>query len=227
MAPIEFGYWKIRGLGAVFRMLFEYKEAEYNDSQFAGGSDWFKDKKPQILEKNPLANLPYMIDGDVCICQTNTILGYLGDKFGMKGATPAAALLNDQLINEIYDVRNGVIDLVYPFKQVCRTQEEFDEAAATRAASPPFAKFEDVLGRQGTDYFCGPEPCTCDFHIWEMLDQHKMMSERIGKGNCLEQFPKCWAFYQRFRALPTLQKYFESDAYKLPVNNPIANTYFE
>ncbi|CAE6966874.1 PGA, partial [Symbiodinium sp. CCMP2456] len=36
-APMEFGYWKIRGLGAVFRMLFEYKEAKYEDKQYETG----------------------------------------------------------------------------------------------------------------------------------------------------------------------------------------------
>ena len=24
--PMEFGYWKIRGLGSIFRMIFEYKD---------------------------------------------------------------------------------------------------------------------------------------------------------------------------------------------------------
>jgi glutathione S-transferase len=224
---MEFGYWKIRGLGAVFRMLLEYKQAEYTDKQYESGEDWFKGAKPAILEKNALANLPYLVDGDVCICQTNSILNYLGEKFGMNGSDAAAKRLNDQLLNEIYDVRNAMIDLVYAFKGCTRTQEEYDEKAAKLVDGPPFAKFEAVLTRQGTDYFCGSEPCTSDFHIFEMLDQHKILSERVGRGDALKQFAKCWAFYERFRALPGLQKYFESPAYTLPINNPIAAAYLQ
>merc|ERR1719277_2707093 len=60
--PLEFnfGYWKIRGLGAIFRMIFEYKGVKYTDNQYESGEKWFKEDKPKILEKNPLANLPYL-----------------------------------------------------------------------------------------------------------------------------------------------------------------------
>ena len=33
---MEFGYWNIRGLGAPFRMIFEYKEIKYEDKQYRG-----------------------------------------------------------------------------------------------------------------------------------------------------------------------------------------------
>uniref|UniRef100_A0A7S3UQ50 GST N-terminal domain-containing protein n=1 Tax=Oxyrrhis marina TaxID=2969 RepID=A0A7S3UQ50_OXYMA len=60
MSQLEMGYWGIRGLGSVLRMVFEYKEAQYTDVQFTDGAKWFKEKKPEILAKNPLANLPHM-----------------------------------------------------------------------------------------------------------------------------------------------------------------------
>ena len=224
---MEFGYWKIRGLGAVFRMLLEYKQAEYKDVQYSSREEWFQGAKPAVLERNPLANLLYLVDGDVCICQTNSILRYLGDKFDMNGSDAAAKRLNDQLLDEIYNVRNAMIDLVYAFKGCTRTREEFDEKAAKLADGPPFAKFEAVLTGQSTDYFCGPEPCTADFHIWEMLDQHKILAERFGRGDALKQFARCWAFYERFRALPGLRRYFESPSYSLPINYPVAQTYFQ
>ena len=230
-APMEFGYWKIRGLGAVFRMIFEYKEAKYEDKTYETGTDWFKDRKPAILEMNPLANLPYLVDGDKCICQTNAILYYLGQKFGLNGSTEAQKLRTEELLCEIYDVRNGMIDLVYPFKNVCRDEAEFKTKAESITGSPPFAKFEAILGFKdnvsgGKWFVLADGPGVADFHIWEMLDQHKMLAEKIGAPPVLEKFPKCKAFYEAFRALPTLQKYFASDAYKFDVNNKIANAYF-
>ena len=231
-APMEFGYWKIRGLGAVFRMLLEYKEAKYEDKQYCTGEDWFKQRKPAILKMNPLANLPYLVDGDVCVCQTNAILQYLGEKFGLYGASAAQKIRTEELLCEIYDVRNGMIDLVYPFKNVCRDKGEFDVKAEGIVKSPPFAKFEAILNFKdnasgGKWFVLADGPGVADFHIWEMLDQHKMLAERIGGEPVLDKFPKCKAFYEAFRALPTLQKYFASDDYTtMDINNKIANTYF-
>lgn len=227
MAEIEMGYWGIRGLGAVLRMIFEYKEAKYKDVQYTSGEAWFKGRKVELLKMNPLANLPYIVDGDTCVSQTNAIMVYLGDKFGMNGEDAAAKTRNLELLCEIYDVRNGIIELSYPFKQVNRTEEEFQKNALAKVESPPFAKFEAWLTHFNTDWFVSASgPGVADFHIWEMLDQHSLLAEKLGKGPILEQFPKCKAFYERFRALPTLQKYFASDAYKLPVNNAMAKAYF-
>jgi len=226
--PLEFelGYWKIRGLGAVFRMIFEYKGAKYTDNQYAKGEDWFGEAKGKILEKNLLANLPYVICGNDCVCQTNACLNYLGGRLRLSGFGKGRRL-NEELLCEIYDVRNAIIDLSYPPKSVCRDAKEHKEKSVKHLEGNPFKKFESILEKNGTDYFCGKSPCTSDFHIFEMLDQHRLLAEKHGVSDLFGPIPKCKAFYDRFRALPSLQKYFESDAYKLPVNNPIANAYFQ
>lgn len=227
-APIEFdfGYWKIRGLGAIFRMIFEYKGVKYTDKQYADGDEWFNGDKPKVLEKNPLANLPYVTCGNDTVCQTNACLSYLGARLRLNGNGNKTRRSNEELLCEIYDVRNAMIDLVYPFKAVCRDETEHKEKAKKALEGNPFKKFESILEKSGTDYFCGKTPLTSDFHIWEMLDQHKLLAEKNGVADFFGPIPKCKAFYDRFRAIPSLQKYFESDSYKLPCNNPSANAYF-
>ena len=59
----------------------------------------------------------------------NAILRYLGEKFGLYGASAAQKIRTKELLCEIYDVRNGMIDLVYPFKNVCHNKGEFDAKA--------------------------------------------------------------------------------------------------
>jgi len=224
---VEFGYWGIRGLGAVFRMIFEYKGVKYTDNQYGAGKDWFGEDKPKILEKNPLANLPYLVCGNDCICQTNSILNYLGGRLRMSGGGYKAKMMNEQLLCEIYDTRNVMIEMAYPFKEVCKTEAEHKAKVSKVLEGAPFKKYEAILEKSGTEeFFCGKTPCTSDFHIWEMLDQYKMLAEKNGASDIFASIPKCKAFYDKFRALPTLQKYFESDAYKLPVNNPMANPWF-
>lgn len=227
---VNFGYWQIRGLGAIFRMIFEYKGVKYTDNLYEGkeGADkWFKVDKPRILEKNVLANLPYIECGGDTVCQTNACLTYLGRRLRLGGLGYKAQLLNEQLLCEIYDTRNKVIELSYPFATVCRDEAEHKEKAVKHLEGEPFKKFEAMLEQQGNDYFCGKSPCTSDFHIWEMLDQHRLLAEKHGQGDVFASIPKCKAFYDRFRATPALQKYFESEAYKFPVNNPIASAYFQ
>merc|ERR1712113_528163 len=143
----------------------------------------------------------------------------------MNGLGRDAQAMNEQLLCEIYDIRNQIIDLVYPFKGVCRDKTEHDEKSKKHISGGPFKKFEAVLEKAGTDYFCGKLPCVCDFHIWEMLDQHKILSERNGLGDLFKSIPNCKAFYDKFHSIPSLQKYFESDAYKLPINNPNTKAY--
>jgi glutathione S-transferase len=223
---VTFGYWKIRGLGAVFRMIFEYKGVKYTDNQYADGDKWFKEDKPKILEKNPLANLPYIEAEGSTVCQTNACLQFLGKRLRMNGLGYKNQQLNEQLLCEIMDVRNAMIELVYPFKTVCRDAAEHKEKSTKAVQGEPFKKFEAVLEKNGSDYFCGKLPSICDFHIWEMLDQYKLLAEKHGAGDLFEKIPKCKAFYDRFRALPGLQKYFDSDDYKLPINNPMGGAYF-
>lgn len=91
----------------------------------------------------------------------------------------------------------------------------------------------DLVLRLGQDNISGGKwfvladgPGVADFHIWEMLDQHKMLSERIGGPDIFTEFPKCKAFYEAFKALPTLKNYFASDAYKMPVNCEFEGPHF-
>ena len=224
---MEFGYWKIRGLGSVFRMVFEYKQASYVDKQYCTPDDWFKDRKPAIKALNPLANLPYLVDGDTCVCQTNAVLYYLGEKYGLNGRTFEQKLVNQQLLAEIYDLRNSLIELCYPSHHITRSKEEFKEKAPKHIDAALFAKFEAILKKTGATWFVlEGGPAVADFHIWEMLDQHKILAEQLGAGDIFANIPNCKAFYDAFRTLPTLQKYFSSEDYKLPINYEPDGAYF-
>jgi glutathione S-transferase len=48
-------------------------------------SAWL-DVKPGLKAKNALMNLPYVIDGDNIVTQSNAFLEYLGRKFGLLGS---------------------------------------------------------------------------------------------------------------------------------------------
>lgn len=224
---IEMGYWAIRGLGAPLRMMLEYSGADYTDFRVQEPGQWFGTKKEAVKAKNPLANLPYLIDGDTCVCQTNACFLYLGDRFGLNGTTSAERLKTVQLVEEIYDLRNSVIDLVYPFKMVCRDEVEHHQKLKKHLVDNVKANY-GKLSAMLTGPFClGSSVSTADFHLFEMLDQHELMYTKMGVPSTLGEFPALKKLHATMKALPLLKKYFESDAYTLPCNNPIADCYFK
>ena len=91
-------------------MLLMYAEVPVNvvgyDSGSEGAAVWFGNDKPALKDKNALINLPYIIDGDTVISQSNACLSYLGRKYGLWGDSPLECANCDQLLCEIMDLRN-------------------------------------------------------------------------------------------------------------------------
>ena len=63
-------------------------------------SEWFTAKK-ELKKQNPLINLPYIIDGNRLISQTNACFSYLGRKLDMWGSTEDEAIECEQLLCEV------------------------------------------------------------------------------------------------------------------------------
>ena len=223
-ASIEIGYWSIRGLGAPLRMMAAYAgilhDAKLYDLKPKEGGGWdasaWFDHKPSLKERNALMNLPYIIDGDTVVAQTNACFSYLGRKTGLNGATDAEILANEQCLCEVMDLRNAIVKVAYSGK---------DDGLAARieglakSARGIYAKFELWLSQQGTDFFAATTPTACDFHIWECVDQLHISDTLV---LTTDEFPLLKAFYDRVRALPQLQAYFDGELYALPMNNKMA-----
>mmetsp|Transcript_6246 Transcript_6246/g.14941 ORF Transcript_6246/g.14941 Transcript_6246/m.14941 type:complete len:235 (+) Transcript_6246:66-770(+) len=231
MGDITLGYWKIRGLGAPLRMMMEYAGKEYKDNQYEahakeeGGwdvSSWFGGPKQDLLAKNALMNLPYVVCGDTVVVQSNACYTFLGRKLDLNGKTDAEITKNEQILCEVMDLRNDLLAVVYPFKLKKAEFPEKSKAHVERATPGYYRKLEAWLEMQGTKFLSADTPLSGDFHAWEMLDQHELVASKLSYASPLAKFPKLTAYYKAFKELPTLQKYFASDAYQLPMNNKMA-----
>jgi len=224
MAPIELGYWAIRGLGAPARMMLAHSGADHADVRYADASGWFAGKKPVLLERNALANLPYVQDGDVVVSHSTAVYEYLGVKLGYDdfASDGEGRFANAQLLAECYDLRNGLMDVVYPFNGTTRTAEEFEtncEGHIKTKCGRHMQKFASWLEARGTRWLVKDTLSSADFHLWELIDQHEIIAKRKGLPSPLEACPRLQRYYAEFRALPELEKYFQSDAYTLPMNS--------
>merc|ERR1711972_484463 len=111
-----------------------------------------------MIQKNPLANLPYIVEGDVVVCQSTSILGYLAGRLDLGGEDP----LVTQLVDEVYDLRNEIIRLVYLFEDRCRDEQEFKQKMEKHLQvgfKKFYTKFEAIYKNSGGPYALGTSIC--------------------------------------------------------------------
>ena len=214
--PLTIAYWKIRGLAQPIRLLLEYTGTEYIDKQYEVGPApdysrecWKKEKFELGLGEWP--NLPYMIDGDVKLVESNAILRYIARKHDMCGKTDEEKSQVDMLEMIVFTLRNGFVGLCY--HQDCEKYRNDYVKEVKDNRLPPFSRH---LGSK--KWLCGDNLTYPDFHFFEMLDQHLLFEPTI-----LDGLDNLKEYHKRFAELPAIKAYRESDRCMVhPVNNPTA-----
>jgi len=203
--------------------------APWASSESRGGwisSEWERRDKPDLLERNAFASLPYVVNhstGEV-VAQSSAVSLYLGRVLGLGGATRAAELANEHVLSYVHTMWTEVRDLVYPFYRN-KDEEAFEQSLQTYfGATLPdhYCKLERWLRQRGTGFFAGWRPCVADFYVWELLDQHEAMASAYSFASPLATFPLLRKHHARIQALPRLRTYFASEDAALPINNKMA-----
>lgn len=209
MAPV-LGYWNIRGLASPIRLLLEYAGVEYEDKLYKCGppptfdrSDWLNEKFTLGLD---FPNLPYYIDGDVKLSQSDVILRHLARKHNLAGKTEADNLRVELLASQVRDYH---ID----FARICY--------------NPDFAKLKDDYIKTLPDklkaltaflgdrkFAAGDYVTYVDFLLFEYLEGQSYLVKDL-----LKDSPVLEAYHKRILSLDAVDKYFKSSkAIKFPFN---------
>ncbi|XP_018589386.1 glutathione S-transferase Mu 3-like [Scleropages formosus] len=210
---MKLAYWDIRGLAQPIRLLLEYTGTSYEEKFYSCGeapnydkSCWFDEKEKLGID---FANLPYLVDGDRKIVQSNAIMRYIGRKHNLCGESEDEIVRVDILENQAMDFRNG-------FVMMCYT--DFDRIKPDYLQKLPglLKQFSDFLGDK--KWFAGDKITFVDFIIYELLDQHRMF-----EPTCLDKFKNLTDFLDRFEGLEKIAAYMKSERFmKTPVNNKMA-----
>jgi len=209
---IQLGYWKIRGLAQPARLLMAYAKADFDDIHYEQGDGPEFSKEAWMSVKYTMGfgfpNLPYLIDGDIKITQSNAILRYLGSKFNLLGEDVKVRANSEMVLEEAMDLRNGLVRVIYNKDYASIVGDYFTQVDSK------LEQFNTFL--ESKDWFAGGKnPTICDFHMYELLDQHRLM-----RPESVEKYPKLVAFLNRFEALPAIKAYMASDKFlKRPCNN--------
>ncbi|XP_069046430.1 glutathione S-transferase Mu 3-like [Lepisosteus oculatus] len=206
-------YWDIRGLAQPIRLLLEYTGTKYEEKFYSCGQAPDYDKSCWFGEKEKLGmdfpNLPYLIDGDRKITQSNAIIRYIARKHNLCGEKEDEIVRVDILENQAMDFRNGFVILCY---------RDYDNQKSAYLEKLPsvLKQFSNFMGER--KWFAGDKITFVDFIMYELLDQHRMFEPK-----CLDDFKNLKEFLDRFEALEKIGAYMKSKNFiKTPVNNKMA-----
>jgi glutathione S-transferase len=105
------GYWNIRGLAQVPRLLLSYCGLEWEDQIFNTPAEWAKKKKELDFQ---FPSLPYLIQGDFKLTKVRAINSYIikvGGKPELLGKDPRDQAVVEELLGALQDIKAIFIPL--------------------------------------------------------------------------------------------------------------------
>jgi len=218
------GYWSIRGLGAPLTMmlcaakvpftLFLYDIVENDENGW--NSDYFAAKKDYIKDyDSPLWNLPFCVDRENknVVCQTNAVFSHLGRACGMLGDDAKTTSQCEQLLCEIYDLRNIMVQYAYGSSEVdpkgvlqnaMKHLQKLESWLELQAKSMSKTNDEDESAKRAkvnAVHLVGGKFSAPDFHLYEMLDQFNAFAKFYELDDFMTDLMRLREFYEGFAAL--------------------------
>ena len=132
MSTLVLGYWNIRGLAESIRLLLHYLEVDYKEDLYEFGpapdyklDNWLKVKYTLGFD---YPNLPYLIDGDFKMTESNAILRYISEKYKpeLLGTTIKEKAFVNMSVGVLTDLFTAKATLMYQGKD-CPGNEQFKE----------------------------------------------------------------------------------------------------
>ena len=192
------GYWGIRALAQVDRLLLAYTGAVWEDTLYTAPEQWFgKDKEGLGLS---FPNIPYLIDGEYKLTESSAIMRYIPKRFGKP------ELLGKDLKDQgVVDCLLGVFgDTRQAFQPLFFDKEwETKVAGAVAKAEPKLKQFSDFYGEKE---FALGYVTVFDFWIAEFSHWvEKISPETYAKFGFLKKVREA------IESLPAIKAYYESE----------------
>jgi len=219
--------------------IYKVLPKEENNQIIYEGSSWHDNDKIDLKKKNSLINLPYLKyfkdDKEFIISHSNTCLTFLGKEFGMFGETQEEEIECEQLLQETVDLRSIVTRFAYTHfnskdEELLAAKEVYN-TAFENSNSGKLQKFEHWLSSKDKSktklFLVGNKISSPDFNLFDTLDLYcefllyYNFVENADYNNVFAvlEYPLISDFFNNFKQLPKMQKYFESELYKLPFTN--------
>lgn len=209
---LTLGYWNSRGMGEQIRTLMSYLELPFEVKKYYTYEEWLAFKSTAQF---PFANLPYLIDGDKTITESEAIQAHLC----IKANRPDLLGKNEdrvefvQLRGVIADVNEAIVGPCYETPNL----EDFKKSVEAAMESDGFKlkTLNKILEER--EWLLG-YLTYLDFFLAEIVERFTLMDSEIGTS-VTRDYPALQAHAKRFVELPAIKAYRESDKYQARPHN--------
>jgi len=203
-APMTLAYWNARGRVEVLRLLLEYTGLAYTEKiyDFSERDNWFGTEKNQAGFAFP--NLPYLIDGEKKITETDAIMTYICQKGNRRDLLGK----EDMDIVHIATLRGVLKDLFLDLGMTYYSPsfDKIKEENLKAKVHPRLENFSKFLGTK--EYFVG------SISVADFMFYHTAMLIPGLDKNIYDKYPNLKGLVERIEALPGIKAYQSSERNK-------------
>ena len=191
-SKLTLAYWGTRGLVQPIRFFLDYLNLPYENKSYTDREVWNKDK---AALKTPLPNLPYLIDGEKVITESDALFHYIAYKAGRRDLIapedPEKFVRLSTTRGVLADLRHSISSLIYS-----PNYDSLYESTMTNTVKPRLEKLSKYL--EDHDWFCGSEITYVDFIAQEVLSLLQAHDSKLLDANLT-------SYVRRFYELPAIK----------------------
>jgi glutathione S-transferase len=185
-------YWGTRGLAQPIRFFLDYVNLPYENKTYTDPEVWSKDK---AALKTPLPNLPYLIDGEKVVTESDALYHYIAYKAGKRNLIapedPEKFVRLATTRGVLADLRIDLSSLIYS-----KDYDALYETTINNKIKPKLEKLSKYL--EDNEWFCGSDITYVDFTAQEVLSLLQAHDSKLLDANLS-------AFVRRFYELPAIK----------------------
>ncbi|XP_053548316.1 glutathione S-transferase P 1 [Bombina bombina] len=195
-------YFPLRGRAEPTRLLLADQGVSWTEEEVQL-QDWHAGKV-ELKKTAVFGQIPRLQDGDFVLYQSNSILRYLGHKYGLSGSSDQEHALIDM-------VNDGVEDLRQKFYKFIFQDKGADKEKFLHDLTNHLAAFERILCKNsnGTKFLVGDKISFADYNLLDVLQCYLDLSPAV-----LTSFPLLTSYIDRILSRPSLSEYLKSNGRK-------------
>eukprot|EP01017_Pseudomicrothorax_dubius_P012029 TRINITY_DN146_c0_g1_i10.p1 TRINITY_DN146_c0_g1~~TRINITY_DN146_c0_g1_i10.p1 ORF type:complete len:220 (+),score=68.08 TRINITY_DN146_c0_g1_i10:147-806(+) len=205
-ASITLGYWGIQGLAEPIVKLLEYLGLKYQVKAYTSPEEWAADK---ATLNTPFPNLPYLKVGDKTLTESEAIAYFLvfhANRTDLFGANNDERVQATAVRGVVSDVTRDFVAFIMDASKHAEQDKYFEEKI-----HPRLARLNAFAA--GKKHIIGDNLNLVDFALFHALYILGKMDSKV-----LDNYPNLQNIINNFNAIPQINAYHASDAFK---NKPL------
>ena len=211
--PIELYYWGIKGRAAVIRILLKYLEVDFVEKNPKSPQEYAQwGQEAQQAKGLNFINLPFIVDGDFALSESQAIAYYICKKFGktpLYGANLEEEAQVQELLGVIKDLATIIGKSVFNKDHKAALEMNFKEGSNVDKVLGELSRF---LGNK--TFLLGDDFRYPDLDLASILSFINMALLSAEVENLLDKYENLKVFARRVLALPRIGEYVESEEFK-------------